>query len=263
MSGVRPPALPGEPSGPLFSVILATVNERSALPELVARLVHQNLPPFEVVVVDDGSTDGTREYLIELASTDRRFRPIFHDGRQTTLRAQCQGIAVASGELLVVMDADLQHPPEAVAALVQVLVAGASLVVASRYALHGSPGPRTFARAVISRVAETAARLLLPEARRVSDPVSGFFGFRREIFRPLDPEYRGYKLLLFLLVMNDRAPVGEVGYSFGPRAGGESKLTQGTGFIRIFLRELVLARRFRRHLARLGAPPPDPSRTPP
>ena len=243
-------------------MILATINERASLPELALRICAQRLPPFEVVVVDDGSTDGSREYLTALAASDPRFRPIFHDGKQTTLRAQCQGIEAASGEFVVIMDADLQHPPETLPALLDPLLGGGTLVVASRYVSPGSPGPRTAARALISRIAETTARLALPEARRVSDPISGFFAFRRTILLPLDPGYRGYKLLLFLLVMNNGRPVREVGFRFGPRVGGESKLTQGVGFIRIFLRELRLARRYRRSLPR---PPPagrDPGGAP-
>lgn len=238
---------------PVVSIIWATVNERANLPELVGRLSALPLPPFEVVVVDDGSTDGTREYLTGLAASDPRFRPIFHEGKQTTLRAQCQGIAASSGGFLVVMDADLQHPPETIPALLRALEGGAALAVASRYADGGSPGPRSVVRALISRTAEGIAWLLLPEARRLSDPISGFFAFRREVFRPLDPTYRGYKLLLFLLVMNGVRPVGEIGFPFSPRGGGESKLTQGFGFIRVFLRELALARRFRRGLRRAAA----------
>ncbi len=240
----------------MVSVVWATVNERANLPELVGRLRALSLPPWEVVVVDDGSTDGTREYLTELAGSDPRFHTIFHDGKQTTLRAQCQGIGASSGRFLVIMDADLQHPPESIPALVAALDGGAALAVGSRYAAGGSPGPRPMVRAFISRTAEMVAWLRLPEARRVSDPVSGFFAFRREVFQPLDPTYRGYKLLLFLLVMNGARPVGEVGFAFAPRTGGESKLTQGLGFVRVFLRELALARRFRRSLRRAATARP-------
>jgi dolichol-phosphate mannosyltransferase len=243
--GARPEASAAPPT---VSVVLATLNERANLPELFERLLRQPLPPFEVIVVDDGSTDGTREYVTELAQRDPRFRTVFHDGKQTTVRAQGQGISVARGELLVIMDADLQHPPETLPSLVGALQGGAYLAVASRYAAGGSPGPRTFGRAAISRGAEWIARRLLPEARRVSDPVSGFFAFRREVYRPLDPEDRGYKLLLFLLVMNGGRPVREVGFRFAPRHEGSSKVTQSWAFVRVFLAELRLARAFRRKL---------------
>jgi dolichol-phosphate mannosyltransferase len=248
---------PGGPGAPRveLSVILATINERRALPQLVDRLRALALPSFEVLVVDDGSTDGTREYLADLHGSDPRFRPIFHDGKQTTLRAQCQGIAASTGDLVVVMDADLQHPPETLPEIARALQNGSTLVVASRYVPPGSPGARTISRIIISRVAELTARMLLRETRPLTDPISGFFGFRREIYRPIDRAYRGYKLLLYLLVMNGGRPVAEVGFQFAPRAGGESKLTQGFGFIRVFLGELLRARKFRRELRRAAEGP--------
>ncbi len=240
-------------ASPILSIVLATYNERQNLPGLLDRLRRTPLPPFEVVVVDDGSADGTREYVLEQARDDGRIRPIFHDGKQTTLKAQCQGIVASRGRFVAVMDSDLQHPPERLGAMVRALEDGAGVVVASRYTDGGTPGPRSPLRAVISRGAEWTAKRVLPEARRVTDPVSGFFAFRRTAFRPLAPHYRGYKLLLFLLVMAPDAPVREVGFRFEPRASGSSKVTGGYGFVRVFLMELVLARRLRRELRRAAA----------
>jgi dolichol-phosphate mannosyltransferase len=238
----------GDPA-PQLSIILATFNERENLPQLLDRIEATALPPLELVVVDDGSTDGTRQFLEQRARSDGRLRLFWHDGKQTTLRAQCQGIAAARGRYLVIMDSDLQHPPEVLPAMVDALSKGSALVVGSRYAPGGSAGPRARTRLAISRGAEWTAKAFLPEARRVSDPVSGFFAFRRETFQPLPPEWRGYKLLLFLLVMSRGSPVAEVGYRFEPRASGASKVTENTRFIHFFLTEVVLARRFRRMLA--------------
>ena len=77
----------------------------------------------------------------------------------------------------------------------------------------------------------------------MSDPVSGLFGFRREVFQPLPPDWRGYKLLLFLLVMARGKRVDEVGFRFEPRGSGASKVTQNSRFIRFFLTELLPAKR--------------------
>ncbi len=241
---------------PVVSVILATLNERANLPELFERLRTQPLPSYEVVVVDDGSTDGTREFVQSLATGDARVRPVFHDGKQTTVRAQCQGIANSTGELVVIMDADLQHPPETIPALLTALAADRSLVLASRYAPGGSPGRRSAYRALLSWGAEWIARRRLPETRRVSDPMSGFFAFRRSVFEPLAPEYRGYKLLLFLLVMNGARPIAEVPFTFAPRGAGRSKVTEGFGFFRVFLSELDLARQYRQEFRRTHPAPP-------
>jgi len=235
---------------PAVSVILATLNERENLPLLLDRLWRVPLPNFEVIVVDDGSTDGTREYLIEAARSEPRLRLLWHDGKQTTLRAQCQGIADSKGAYIVVMDADLQHPPEVLPAMTRALQDGAALVVGSRYAAGGTTGARSRVRATISRGAELTAKAVLSEARPLTDPVSGLFAFRREVFQPLDRAWRGYKLLLFLLVMTGGQRVVEVGFRFEPRASGASKVTQNTRFIRFFLTELLLAKRLQYSVAR-------------
>jgi dolichol-phosphate mannosyltransferase len=242
-----------------LSIILATLNERPTLPALLDRIQSLALPAYEVLVIDDGSTDGTREFLTERASRDPHLRPIFHDGKQTTLRAQAQGIRAARGAWVVVMDADLQHPPETIPALLAGLSGGAALVIASRYVAGGSVGERSAVRAFLSRGAEWLAKIELRDARGRSDPVSGYFAFRRDIYVDLDPEYRGYKLLLFVLVMAHGRRVAEVGFRFAERAEGSSKVTHGSPFIRVFLHELRLARRLARSMRRAGGAPPAPA----
>ncbi len=248
-------------SPPELSIVLAVYNERKNLPELLRRLRSLPLPSWEAIVVDDGSTDGSREFLLEQAQADPRLQTILHQGKQTTLRAQVLALRAARGKFAVVMDSDLQHPPELLPPMLARLEQGASLVVASRYADGGSPGPRSPLRAVISRSAEWLAQLLLPESRAVSDPVSGYFAFHRSVYVGIDPGYRGYKLLLFLLVMCRGRDVEEVGFVFEPRGDGASKVTQGLAFVRVFLIELILARRLAGRMRRhppVVAPSPDP-----
>lgn len=250
-SNAEEPRSPVPP--PRATVVLATLNEGQNLPEVLDRLLRLPYPGIEVIVVDDGSTDGTREHLTTVASRDPRVRSILHEGKQTTLRAQCQGIEAAHGAYVCIMDADLQHPPEMLMPMLQQLEGGASLVVASRYAAGGTAGPRSAYRWLLSRGAEWIARLFLPSARGVSDPVSGFFAFRREIWIPLNPLYRGYKLLLFALVMAEGQRLSEVGFRFEPRGEGTSKVTGSLAFVRVFATEVLLAARLRkevRHRAR-------------
>jgi dolichol-phosphate mannosyltransferase len=243
----------GEPSvssagaspAPELSIILATLNERKNLPELIERIRRQTLPEYEMLVVDDGSRDGTRDYVREIAASDGRIRLLCHEGKQTTLRAQCQGIEAARGRFVVVMDSDLQHPPELLGPMLEQLRSGSALVIASRYSAGGSAGARTSFRWSVSRGAEWLARVLLAPTRGISDPISGYFAFRRDIWVPLDPLYRGYKLLLFLLVMAEGDRITEVGFQFTPRGEGASKVAQGLAFIRIFAIEVLLASRMR------------------
>jgi dolichol-phosphate mannosyltransferase len=234
--------------GPRVSLVVATLNERANLAELFERVDRLGLPAYEMLVVDDGSADGTRELVRERSARDPRIRLLVHEGKQTTLRAQCQGIEASSGACVIVMDADLQHPPELLPSMVGALESGAAVVIASRYTRGGTAGKRTAFRWTVSRGAEYLTKVLLPPARRISDPVSGFFGFRREIWSPLNPLYRGYKLLIFILVMAEGQRVDEVPFRFTPRTEGRSKVTGSLAFLRVFGTELLLARRIRNQL---------------
>jgi dolichol-phosphate mannosyltransferase len=249
-AATTPAGDPAGPSGPdvRTSIVLATLNERGNLPEVLDRIRRQGLPALEILIVDDGSNDGTREYVLGLSLADPRVRLLRHEGKQTTLRAQCQGIEAARGDRIVVMDGDLQHPPELIPSMLRELDQGAALAIASRYVSGGSAGPRTVYRWTASRVAEWLTRILLPSAHGIEDPVSGFFAFRREIWMPLHPEYRGYKLGIFLLVMAEGRPVREVPFRFTARPEGTSKVAGGTAFMRVFVNELLLARRMRSRL---------------
>jgi dolichol-phosphate mannosyltransferase len=237
----------GEPTPfkPIVSIVLATLNERFGLPSLVDGLRSLPLPTYEILVVDDGSTDGTRELIAETARQDGRVRGLFHDGRRTLRQAQLEGVESAMGDYVVLMDADLQHPAAEVMRIVQELDAGADLVVASRYAPGGTAGRRPPIRAVVSRAAEVLAKACLPEARRVGDPLSGFFGFRREKFEPPKVRKGGYKLLLSLLVACKGHRIVELPYAFRERTDGESKILGSVRFVPIFLSELLSARRLR------------------
>jgi dolichol-phosphate mannosyltransferase len=261
LTEIRTP--PPEGDRPIVSIVLATLNEAENLPRLVEAIEREPLPPFEMIFVDDGSTDGTREFLNGLAAHDPRVRLIFHDGKQTTVKAQGQGVLAARGGFVVIMDSDFQHPTSALPLLVAALERGATLAVATRYREGGSTSQRSVIRAAISRGAGRIAKLFLPDARRTSDPISGYFAFRRDGYEPLDPELRGYKLLLFLLVMARGRPIAEVGYRFEPRAAGASKLTQGPAFLKVFVSEVMVARRFARDRWGRRAPAaslPEPTR---
>jgi len=259
MSGDGPAGWVAPSSSDTVTLILAVLNERSTLPVLVDNFLQARPSGAEVVVVDDGSTDGTREWLQQVSQSDPRIRALYNPAAQTLTAAQCQGIRAAKGDFVVVMDADLQHPPELVCQLVNELRNGADLVVASRYTTGGEVVSRSDIRAIISFGAEWAARFMLPSSRRVMDPMSGFFAFRRSAYRDLDPRYRGFKLLLYLLAMCQNRRVVEIPYVFQPRDNGSSKILSNLGFVRIFLTEVLLAKRM--EIAVRRAPSPRPARS--
>ncbi|MFF4227548.1 glycosyltransferase [Streptomyces sp. NPDC001820] len=228
------------------TVIIPTFNESENVRELLHRLT-ESVPsrlPCEVVFVDD-STDDTPD-VIRGAAQDCPFPvAVLHRDVPTggLGGAVVEGLKGAGSDWIVVMDADLQHPP----ALVPELVAageraGADLVVASRYIRGGSrAGLAGGYRIAVSRGATWLTKSLFPRRLRgISDPMSGFFAIRRsavtaEALKPL-----GYKILLELAVRCRPETVAEVPFVFQDRFAGESKSTAKEGMR--FLGHLVALR---------------------
>ncbi|MFO0860096.1 MAG: polyprenol monophosphomannose synthase [Phycisphaerales bacterium] len=239
-----------ESLAPAVSVVVPTFREAANIPELVQR-VHQAVPDAEVIIVDDNSNDGTdtavnslnkRSVRLEVRTTERGLSS-----------AVIHGCRLAKAPVIVVMDADLSHPPEAIPAMLAKLRAGADFVLGSRYVQGGTLDESwTIFRRANSLFATALARPLT----RLSDPMSGFFAMRRvdfEATRDLNPI--GYKIALEMLVKGPFRAPDEVPIHFADRKRGESKLS---------LKEQV---RYIRHLARLyrykflgGKRPSGPSR---
>ncbi len=204
----------------MLTVIIPTYNEAENLPELVDRLCRV-LNNVEILIVDDDSPDGTAAVAAKLAER-YPVRVIVRKNRRGLSTAVVEGARAAAGDIVVVMDADLQHPPEVVPSLVEA-AEGGCLAVGSRYVKGGRVVQWPLARRLSSRGAVLLARLLLPEARRVRDPVSGFFAFRRDCLASLKPTGL-YKILLDVLVQCKPSCVVEVPFVFGQRTRGRSKL---------------------------------------
>ncbi|WP_018539959.1 MULTISPECIES: glycosyltransferase [unclassified Streptomyces] len=242
-------------SAPAVSLIVPTFNEAGNIDELLD-VVSAAVPAgwdVEVLFVDD-STDNTPEVIEKAAGRVPIPVAVLHrEVPEGGLGgAVVAGIARTSKPWIVVMDADLQHPPHLMPELVRAGErAGAELVVASRYAEGGSrSGLAGGYRMAVSGASTTLTKALFPRLLRgVSDPMSGFFAIRREAveragragearqeggLRPL-----GYKILLELAVRCRPRGVAEVPYAFGERFAGESKSTVREGL------------RFLRHLAEL------------
>lgn len=220
----------------LTTVIVPTFNEGGNCRHLVRRLA-QAFPErkdVEVLFVDD-STDGTTPAVIaDLVETSAlTVRAVHRTGAERTgglAGAVTRGITEARGELVVVMDGDLQHPPELVPALVAGL-ADADLVVASRYAGEGdASGLSSSWRRAVSRSSTTLAQACFPRrvGRVCTDPMTGFFGFRRNAVDLGRLRPRGFKILLEILARHDLR-VREVPFVFGERAEGESKASWRNG----------------------------------
>jgi dolichol-phosphate mannosyltransferase len=153
------------------------------------------------------------------------------------------GIKVSDGKYIITVDADLQHPPEKLNEIYENLKKGYDIVVASRYFNERSLGKRDPDRGLISRVAGALAATFLENAKKTTDPLSGFFGFKNDLSLQINEKWRGYKILLFILSSNPNARVFDIPYKFWERERGESKIAKGFQFIRIYLTELILVKK--------------------
>ncbi|BDR90912.1 polyprenol monophosphomannose synthase [Vulcanisaeta souniana] len=217
-------------------VVLPTINEAENLKVLLPRL-NDVLTGYDwfMVVVDDGSTDGTQDIVNDFAGSTGRVKLIERGTRlglgsaiKTGIRA-CMDMGAKS---IVVMDADLQHPPEVVPNLVKSVLGGVDLAIASRYVRGGGIIGWSLKRFIISKGATYLARLLMPWTRSIKDPISGFFAVNADKLKgiiDLLSDSSGYKLILEILTLmhskyGDSLRVIEVPYTFRNRVYGTSKL---------------------------------------
>ncbi|MEB2836563.1 MAG: glycosyltransferase family 2 protein [Desulfurococcales archaeon] len=222
--------LTGSEENPLVSVVIPTFNEAEVIERTIAEvsaILKREGIEYEIIVVDDNSPDGTWRIVEEVSKRDPRVRLYRRIGARGLSTAILDGIKFAKGKYVVVMDADLQHPPRYLPQLIRkALNEGYEIVVASRYARGGGVAGWSRLRLMISKGATLLAKLLVKGARKTSDPMSGFFLVRRDLvlsrIEQLRP--RGYKVLLEILARIDNARVGEVPYVFEPRRAGKSKL---------------------------------------
>lgn len=211
------------------SVVIPTFNERDNIP-LVIKGVHGALASkgngFEVIVVDDDSPDGTWRAVEAIAAETPNVKLIRRVGERGLARAVVRGFEAARGEILAVMDGDLQHPPERLAGLISALEAGdADVAVASRHVEGGGVSDWSLIRRSVSWTATLAATWILPGTlATVRDPMSGFFAIRRSVIEGVRLEPEGYKILLEVLVRGRYDRLVEIPYTFIERQHGGSKL---------------------------------------
>jgi dolichol-phosphate mannosyltransferase len=233
-------------TAPFISLVIPTFNEAGNIGELLAQLARAVPPelPCEIIFVDD-STDDTPRVIAENAGRGPLPVSVWH--RDTPAGglggAVAAGLRVATAPWIVVMDADLQHPPPLVPELVAAGErSGADLVVASRYISGGSrAGLDGSYRMLASRLCTLLARAVFRrQLREVSDPMSGFFAVRAASLDPGELRPFGYKILLELIVRAELTRVTEVPYRFQERFAGASKASLKEGWR--FLRHIVILR---------------------
>ncbi len=235
-----------------FSLVVPTYNESRNIERIVALLSQQLdavLPHnYEIIVVDDDSPDGTWQLAQALMPSYPCLRVMRRQQERGLSTAVIRGWQVARGELLGVIDGDLQHPPEVLQQLLLAIAQGADLAVASRNADGGGVSTWSAMRRFLSRGAQLLGLVLLPGVvSRVSDPMSGYFLVRRCAIAGRSLHPLGYKILLEVLGRGEIDQIAEVGYVFQEREAGESKVTWKQ--YRDYIHHLV---RLRVSLGRLG-----------
>jgi dolichol-phosphate mannosyltransferase len=212
---------------PILAIVVPTLNERDNIEPLIA-LLDAALPNvnWEVMFVDDDSTDDTAKHIRALARVDPRIRCIQRIGRRGLSTACIEGVLACSAPYVAAMDADLQHDEALLPRMLEILQKEpVDLVIGSRYAAGGGLGAWTSTRMQISQLGTKLARLICKQD--ISDPLSGFFMCRRQVFESAVRRLsgQGFKILLDLLASSPRPlRVRELPFEFRSRRHGESKL---------------------------------------
>jgi dolichol-phosphate mannosyltransferase len=209
-----------------ISVVVPTFREQSnllqLLPELFEILANSQLNG-EIIVVDDDSRDGT-DTLCQHLSEHYPLRLIVRRNERGLATAVLRGLNEAKGEIVVIMDADLSHPPQVVPALVKAAQSPqCDVAIGSRYTRSGSVDPNW---SVFRRLNSSVATLLARGLTDAADPLSGFFAIPKSTLsraRSLSPV--GYKILLELIVRCECREIVEIPIAFRDRKLGDSKLS--------------------------------------
>jgi dolichol-phosphate mannosyltransferase len=226
---------------PTVSIIIPTYREAQNLPLLIPQIEHAMRSrhwTWEAIVVDDDSTDGTPEVLAQLARGFPQLRYKIRKTQRGLSSAVVAGISMARNNYIVVMDADLSHPPDTIPALVDKLLDDeADFVIGSRYVAGGATSDWTAFRQLNSSIATWLSR---PFSGAIKDPMAGFFALRRSSLESADTlNPIGYKIGLELLAKCRITRVAEVPITFHNRVHGTSKMTAKVQF------------RYLEHLSRL------------
>lgn len=219
------------------AIVVPTFNEAENVAELIGRISEAvQCLDAEIIFVDD-STDETPLRIAAIATTSAVPIRLIHRTEPAggLSGAVVDGIRASQKRWCLVMDGDLQHPPELIPALIATGErTGVDVVVASRYCAGGNAGGLdNWRRRLVSSTSAALTRGMFPvRLRNCTDPMTGFFALRRDAAQVEDLRPRGFKILLEILARQPLRVVEEP-FIFGVRKAGSSKagLAQGIGFL--------------------------------
>ena len=212
-----------------LSLVTPTYNERDQIAAICNAIIftlQAKQIEFEIIVVDDDSPDLTWQLVERLAKTDKRIKLIRRTAKKGLASAVLLGWSIAEGDILGVIDADLQHPPDLIPKMLNHITKNkeVDIVIASKYAPGAGIFGWNFTRRFISWLARLAARVFIPTVvGSIKDPMSGFFILRKGVIAGKKLVPIGYKILLEVLAKGQYKRVYETPYIFKQRGKGRSK----------------------------------------
>jgi glycosyltransferase involved in cell wall biosynthesis len=204
----------------LLSIIIPAFNEAAFLPEVIRR-VEETPYDKEIIIVDDGSTDGTREYLMNL--TKEGARVIFHEKNMGKGAALRTGIAVATGDVVIVQDADLEYDPKDYPVLLEPIMQGkADVVYGSRFL--GGPHRVLFFWHSVGNSLITLLSNMFTDLN-LTDMETGYKAFRKSVFETITIESNrfGFEPEITAKVAKKGFRIYEVPISYSGRSYQEGK----------------------------------------
>lgn len=248
-----------------ISIVVPTYNEKDNITVLLDRTIKSleylnckdngdidKTYKYEILVIDDNSPDGTsdivEQYKLRRHILSERYKNISNNNITCIVRKNERGLASAvvegfknaRGDIIVVMDADLQHPPEKIVSMIKEINNGNDIVIGSRYIEENGFGNFNIFRKIMSKSANIPAKILFSELRNIKDVQSGFFAIRKEVIDGIKLNPFGYKILLEILIKSTGSynKVKEIPFEFNKRKYGNTKL--GSKVIMEYLYHLML-----------------------
>lgn len=210
-----------------LGIVIPTFNERDNVRVMVNRIaaaLKGSGISYEAWFIDD-STDDTPEVLAQLADSDPCVHFVHREHGNGLATAVVEGFERTKADYLVVMDADLQHPPELLPVLLERMQEGIDVVIPSRFVPGGSDGGLSPLRKLVSWTARAIGRISLKRLRHISDCTGGFFGVRRSVIEGVQLSPIGWKILMEVLIKGHYESVHEIPYQFVDRRAGVSKMS--------------------------------------